>query len=515
MSAKVDVERFGVGLGDEELIRIIRAKQSEESVLPALKELIRRKSPARIEIYREILADPEQSKAARTTVVTALGTEGGQESQTLLVRQLQAGNAALFANVVQSLGRVGDGAALEILERTEPPDIPRAREALAFARSLLAYRLRIARHQFGLPAEGDFAKLGRPVKLRAGNAEEAAVRKALQEVELPGLPLARDGAAEIGCDGTTLLFVFTEEFSDPGSLGSLREKIALPFVLLKRGSALGRYFLDAYFLTQPFGEGGEVALLGTRPEGTLVYGGKAWRVEGGFGFILRSLKSRYVPAIEIEGRFDPERKSWEFDKAVTEPRGTEKRPAGVPGKVVPDFTTDEKDDRRREAQIIRRAMAFDLAKILFRYQKEEDLSAEVARQHERELKRFLALTAISRCGYGMRGPIDRLWHTFILFTKIYERFCREVAGRFIHHFPNISGFEPADEGRKSRILNLGPNDYLRFLKDYEATFGEPAPEQFWPRPSGREIGVYAAAECASDDCGNTCGADSGGTGGEG
>jgi hypothetical protein len=89
--------------------------------------------------------------------------------------------------------------------------------------------------------------------------------------------------------------------------------------------------------------------------------------------------------------------------------------------------------KHKNEEIIKRAIAFPIEKVLFRYQKEKGLTADVAREHEREIKRFLALTAISDKGYGMQGPIDELWHTFIIFTKIYERFCKEVAGRFIHH----------------------------------------------------------------------------------
>ena len=33
--------------------------------------------------------------------------------------------------------------------------------------------------------------------------------------------------------------------------------------------------------------------------------------------------------------------------------------------------------------------------------------------------------------------IDEMWHTFILFTKEYDRFCRETFGYFIHHLPMV------------------------------------------------------------------------------
>ena len=31
--------------------------------------------------------------------------------------------------------------------------------------------------------------------------------------------------------------------------------------------------------------------------------------------------------------------------------------------------------------------------------------------------------------------VDEAWHEFILFTKEYEHFCRQVFGKFLHHTP--------------------------------------------------------------------------------
>jgi hypothetical protein len=61
----------------------------------------------------------------------------------------------------------------------------------------------------------------------------------------------------------------------------------------------------------------------------------------------------------------------------------------------------EDDSKNTKQEIIRRAMVFPMDKVLFKYRKDKDLSAEVASQHEREIKRFLALTAFSDSDKGM------------------------------------------------------------------------------------------------------------------
>lgn len=143
-------------------------------------------------------------------------------------------------------------------------------------------------------------------------------------------------------------------------------------------------------------------------------------------------------------------------------------------------------------------MEFDIAPVLTRYAADQDLPMKVVREHERELKRYLALCAINRDGfYGMRGPIDELWHTFVVFTKLYMRFCDNIAGEMIHHFPNVS--ERKKSSDDGRIVEA----YKKFLADYEVQFGESAPVHLWPRPMENEKAEYTGAGCVCG-CGCRC-----------
>ncbi|GIF09939.1 glycine-rich domain-containing protein [Actinoplanes siamensis] len=49
---------------------------------------------------------------------------------------------------------------------------------------------------------------------------------------------------------------------------------------------------------------------------------------------------------------------------------------------------------------------------------------------------FLGATATTTQPIGPSELVDIGWHTFILYTVDYARFCDDVAGRFIHHVPN-------------------------------------------------------------------------------
>jgi len=88
---------------------------------------------------------------------------------------------------------------------------------------------------------------------------------------------------------------------------------------------------------------------------------------------------------------------------------------------------------------IKKAMEWPLEQVLKRYQKDYKVSEEVAKVHERELKRYLIISAeISPDTLKMFSPeVDNFWHTFLLFTNEYEKYCQENFGCFLHHIPKI------------------------------------------------------------------------------
>lgn len=143
------------------------------------------------------------------------------------------------------------------------------------------------------------------------------------------------------------------------------------------------------------------------------------------------------------------------------------------------------------------AMNYDITAVMERYQEKTRLPPEVLREHEREIKRFLALSAANNGKYGMRGPLDELWHTFILFTSRYADFCRLLGGGFIHHLPA----SPKSRGEKKSKNN----SYARFLADYEKVFHEAAPAQLWPRQPGGSVLDPSCDQCGIF-CNQTCAA---------
>ena len=120
---------------------------------------------------------------------------------------------------------------------------------------------------------------------------------------------------------------------------------------------------------------------------------------------------------------------------------------------------------------IEKAMAFSIDPVLHRYANTFTLPMSIVCEHERELKRYLVMCAAREQWvgiYGLCGPVDDLWHTFIIFTRMYLDFCSTVAGRFLHHTPTEAANGAAYE------------NYARTLRVYEDTFKEMPPAHIWP-----------------------------------
>jgi hypothetical protein len=148
----------------------------------------------------------------------------------------------------------------------------------------------------------------------------------------------------------------------------------------------------------------------------------------------------------------------------------------------------------RSEIIIKRALAFPTDEIAFRYSTEAKISIELARGHATEVKKYLALCAIHpKTSYGMSKIVDGFWHVFIWHTVAYHQFCKNIAGRYIHHHPASADDKSSAEGR---------NAYKRTYLANEMYFGEEAPEKFWPSLSG--ICRSRVPDLCSSGCGSNC-----------
>ena len=118
-------------------------------------------------------------------------------------------------------------------------------------------------------------------------------------------------------------------------------------------------------------------------------------------------------------------------------------------------------------QVIEQVMAYSMADIIKRCQKDNGYTDKDMVILEKELKRYLILAILDAGKFGMYSKdVDNLWHSFILFTKNYSDFCNTYSKKFIHHVPKIDSLETPEQATQNR------KNFSHFIKKYEEIFTE-------------------------------------------
>ena len=93
-------------------------------------------------------------------------------------------------------------------------------------------------------------------------------------------------------------------------------------------------------------------------------------------------------------------------------------------------------------------LRYENAEVVRRFAADHAVSLADAEDVFLETKRWLWLCANVDARVPLLSEaraIDLMWHTFLLFTRDYARFCDEYFGAFIHHYPRTSDVKEAWE----------------------------------------------------------------------
>lgn len=93
-------------------------------------------------------------------------------------------------------------------------------------------------------------------------------------------------------------------------------------------------------------------------------------------------------------------------------------------------------------------LTYENAEVVKRFAGDYRVSIADAEEIFLETKRWLWLCASAPQRIPLLSEarvIDLMWHTFLLFTRDYARFCEEYLGGFVHHYPRTSDVKAAWE----------------------------------------------------------------------
>jgi hypothetical protein len=144
------------------------------------------------------------------------------------------------------------------------------------------------------------------------------------------------------------------------------------------------------------------------------------------------------------------------EQATSTTRDLDARPLGVRADVP---LTDA------QWTALQRLQDYDLAPVRARLLKKGSLPADQVDDAIFEFRRFLGLVIV---GYDRRlavfsAAVDEVWHTYLLFTRLYADLCEQTVGHFVNHEPSMG-----ETGDDARLLE----SERRFERAYSRVYGE-------------------------------------------
>lgn len=128
--------------------------------------------------------------------------------------------------------------------------------------------------------------------------------------------------------------------------------------------------------------------------------------------------------------------------------------------------------------------------VIEKFRKDHDYTHHSAEILFKELKKYLLICANENRAYPPSKSIDKIWHTFILFTLDYTKFCNSSFGRYIHHSP-ITG-DIASDIKPEPFSNT-----IAALKRLSADYNE----HFWEHLAPGDGDEDDDNGCTHNDCG--------------
>lgn len=140
---------------------------------------------------------------------------------------------------------------------------------------------------------------------------------------------------------------------------------------------------------------------------------------------------------------------------------------------------------------IKLALAYENSNIIEKFCVEFEVDKGLGEEYFVEVKKFLFLCSNTSEKLAPSAEIDKIWHTFILFTKDYRLYCMHFLGKFIDHVPEVN---------KDHSILPEENYLLNTITNYQLVFGE-INNRVWQIPFKDED----EGDCSNcSNCNNDC-----------
>jgi hypothetical protein len=269
----------------------------------AIAELASADAPSRIRDLGVILGDDATPMRLRQLAAVLLGRIDSERAREALLGALRVPDPALVGTVAQSLGRIGDRAAFEPIEKASAKLTGAPQSQARFALRLLAHRLNLA-----LPDWPDEAvelsprpgEAGATFRVTHPHPVEVQVASRSLACEPFGIELDESTAREVRCDGGSMMVLLNRGIDLDDAPAFLSRKLVFA-IAGRKSEDSGLYAPALLFLTTPTTGGEGAALSAYQPNGALLLTGTAALQDDAVVFELRSVVRRGGMMLHVEG----------------------------------------------------------------------------------------------------------------------------------------------------------------------------------------------------------------------
>jgi hypothetical protein len=315
---------------EAELTLVINERNAaSEVVVEAFKELRRRESQAVVQIALAKVTAKSAPVALRTAAAVALGTEVSKENEAALIKALDPAAPVLIKTIAQSLGRIGDKAALKKLEAMSDIETNSDARAISFAKSLIGYRLRLDVYQIKpaapskrlVPQQADIETL-KVTELKPASVD--AVAADLRR-HVPGIALTNKGALQFKCRNSHFMIVMTCAFEDAMDMADFGRQNGVLAVVLKQTTCSGGSYALYEYIFGNAAQSGKIALIGVRANGETIHSGYANLDDVGL-FSLEAENTVHSRPLSLSGRFEKGAKKAALETILVSPNRDANQP---------------------------------------------------------------------------------------------------------------------------------------------------------------------------------------------
>ena len=340
MICGLDKEALPNTISEEELVAVVSGRRPGEDRHVALKEFLRRRSPRIGPVLRDLVVDRAAPAELRGAAAIALGGKRDPDNQTALIEALATAEPAVVRRASEALGRIGDEHALAALKRTRVEPGGGTGRSVAFAQTLIGYRLGLGSERLEPPPAAELLHVARdravpltftPVKTEAFRAARPSLEEAL-----PAIAISEKGSIRFTCRSEHLWIVVPEEVAGERIGARLSDRSAVAAVVLKESTCPGGWYVYEYILSHPQ-EGKNAEVFGVRPSGIACHYGHMQPSGNKATLTLQALNTPLVPAIEFTAEYDGKKRKFAMTQAflATAALETQKRPTAPRAMAAP------------------------------------------------------------------------------------------------------------------------------------------------------------------------------------